>query len=127
MLNHLDDNNEFAAVITEKDFKPENPAYLEGMAGSVTFHHIFALHGSAPNKSSMPRTTYCNIYSAMDAWPLLGVLDGADWGMRGEVSYELFNKTLLRGEPCVHPRLETVPVTLPLPLDRNNVTVITKK
>ncbi len=41
-----------------------------GKAGSVCLMHSRLLHGSAPNRSSQPRTLFICVYSAEDAVPL---------------------------------------------------------
>jgi phytanoyl-CoA hydroxylase len=77
---------------------------LTGRAGSVSFHHVRLLHGSAQNLSSRPRPLLLYEYAAADAWPLLGVSDLGD-----------FDARLVAGEPSIEPRLVPVPVRLPLP------------
>ena len=76
-----------------------------GKAGSVTVHHVRAMHGSATNFSGRERRFLLFQYRAADAWPLLGFKDGI----------EKFDELLLAGEPTLHPRLTAVPVRLPLP------------
>ena len=76
-----------------------------GTAGSVTVHHVRALHGSATNVSGRPRRFLLYQYRAADAWPLLGFKDGI----------EKFDELLLAGEPNIEPRLAAAPVRLPLP------------
>ena len=76
-----------------------------GKAGSITVHHVRAVHGSATNFSGRPRRFLLYQYRAADAWPLLGFKDGI----------EKFDDLLLAGSPSLTPRLEPVPVRLPLP------------
>ena len=76
-----------------------------GRAGSVTVHHVRAVHGSATNLSGRDRRFLLFQYRAADAWPLLGFKDGI----------EKFQSLLLAGEPSIEPRLAAVPVRLPLP------------
>jgi ectoine hydroxylase-related dioxygenase (phytanoyl-CoA dioxygenase family) len=76
-----------------------------GRAGSVTLHHVRAVHGSATNFSGAERRFLLYQYRAADAWPLLGFKDGI----------ETFDELLLAGEPTLCPRLADVPVRLPLP------------
>src|SRR5205814_1155161 len=76
-----------------------------GKAGSVTVHHVRAVHGSATNFSGRERRFLLFQYRAADAWPLLGFKDGI----------EKFDELLLAGEPTLHPRLAAVPMRLPLP------------
>src|SRR5579863_8392916 len=76
-----------------------------GKAGSVTVHHVRAVHGSATNFSGRERRFLLFQYRAADAWPLLGFKDGI----------EKFDELLLAGPPTLAPRLAPVPVRLPLP------------
>jgi phytanoyl-CoA hydroxylase len=85
------------------DFSAAVP--LTGAAGSITIHHARTIHGSAPNKSPKPRRLLLHQYRAADAWPLLGFADG----------WDKYNSLLITGEPSVAPRVEKVPVRLPLP------------
>lgn len=77
---------------------------LSGPAGSMSFHHVRAVHGSAQNTSQRPRQLLLYEYSAADAWPLLGVKN-----------WEEFNSRLVSGGPIANPRMTSVPVRLPLP------------
>jgi phytanoyl-CoA hydroxylase len=77
---------------------------LTGRAGSMSFHHVRLVHGSAQNVSSLPRTLLLYEYGAADAWPLMGVADLAD-----------FDARLITGAPTIEPRVVPVPVRLPLP------------
>src|SRR5712671_7044250 len=76
-----------------------------GMAGSITVHHVRAVHGSATNFSGRERRLLLFQYRAADAWPLLGFAAGI----------EKFDALLLAGAATVAPRLAPVPVRLPLP------------
>jgi phytanoyl-CoA hydroxylase len=76
-----------------------------GKAGSLTIHHVRAVHGSATNFSGNDRRFLLFQYRAADAWPLLGFKDGI----------EKFDELLLAGAPTLMPRLAAVPVRLPLP------------
>ena len=76
-----------------------------GKAGSITVHHVRAVHGSATNFSGKPRRFLLYQYRAADAWPLLGLKEGI----------EKFDALLLAGSPSLAPRLEPVPVRMPLP------------
>ena len=76
-----------------------------GKAGSITVHHVRAVHGSATNFSGHPRRFLLFQYRAADAWPLLGLKEGID----------KFNEQLIVGEPSLAPRLVDLPVRMPLP------------
>jgi ectoine hydroxylase-related dioxygenase (phytanoyl-CoA dioxygenase family) len=78
---------------------------LTGKAGSMTIHHVRAIHGSALNTSARPRRLLLFQYTAVDAFPLLGI-----------PSWEKFNANIVTGEPTMEPRLTPVPVRIPLPV-----------
>jgi ectoine hydroxylase-related dioxygenase (phytanoyl-CoA dioxygenase family) len=79
---------------------------LTGKAGSITVHHVRAVHGSAPNTSARDRRLLLFQFRAADAWPLLGFPDGI----------EAYDALMASGrENSIEPRLTPVPVRLPLP------------
>ena len=65
-----------------------------GKAGSITVHHVRAVHGSATNFSGKERRFLLYQYRAGDAWPLLGSAGGM----------EKFDELLLAGGPTLEPR-----------------------
>ena len=77
---------------------------LTGKAGSVSFHHVRLVHGSAQNVSRLPRTLLLYEYAAADAWPLMGIPSLSD-----------FDARLITGEPSIEPRIVPAPVRMPLP------------
>ena len=77
---------------------------LTGRAGSMSFHHVRLLHGSAQNVSKLSRALLLYEYAAADAWPLMGVKDLAE-----------FDGRLVSGAPSIEPRVTSVPVRMPLP------------
>ncbi|MEX2222061.1 MAG: phytanoyl-CoA dioxygenase family protein [Candidatus Rokuibacteriota bacterium] len=81
---------------------------LTGRAGSMSFHHVRLVHGSAQNVSSLPRTLLLYEYGAADAWPIMGVADLAE-----------FDSRLITGAPTIEPRVVAAPVRLPLPAARH--------
>jgi len=81
-----------------------NAAPLTGKAGSITIHHVRALHGSEPNRSGDPRRFLLHQYCAADAWPLTKPL-----------TYEEMNANLLTDGDIGKPRLADVPVRMPYP------------
>jgi Phytanoyl-CoA dioxygenase (PhyH) len=76
-----------------------------GEAGSITIHHVRAVHGSANNFSGRSCRFLLFQYRAADAWPLLGPKEGI----------EKFNEQRIVGEPSLAPRLVPLPVRMPLP------------
>ena len=77
---------------------------LIASAGSCSFHHVRAVHGSAENRSKQSRNLLLYEFAAADAFPLLGV---ADWTE--------FNERLLVGSATVVPRTADCPIRMPLP------------
>jgi phytanoyl-CoA hydroxylase len=78
---------------------------LTGKAGSITVHHVRAVHGSAPNTSNKERRLLLFQFRAADAWPLLGFPEGI----------EAYDALMAAGQSSLSPRLADVPVRLPLP------------
>jgi len=104
--NHHGEDGRFCGLIDPALIQTEiaNAVPLLGRAGSMSFHHVRSLHGSALNKSDRSRNLLLYGIAAADAWPLVGVGDFAE-----------FNRALLSGEPTLEPRMTSVPVRLPLP------------
>ena len=75
-----------------------------GKAGTISIHHTFSVHGSAANRSRFPRPFLLYEFMAADAWPLMGVRD-----------LDEFDSRMICGEKTYSPRMEAVPVRLPLP------------
>jgi hypothetical protein len=75
-----------------------------GKAGSCSFHHVRLVHGSAQNTSDKPRQLLLYEATAADAWPLVNFKD-----------LDEFNSRMICGEPTLEPRVEKVPVRMPLP------------
>jgi phytanoyl-CoA hydroxylase len=93
----------FVGSIDPAAIDPTRCVPLEARAGAITIHHVRLLHGSAPNTSGDPRRLFLIEYVAGDAWPLTG----GDW-------LELQGRQL-RGVTSPVPRMESVPVRIPLP------------
>ena len=104
--NHHGEDGCFAGLIDPDTIKDEIERAVPciGKAGSMSFHHVRALHGSAMNTSDRPRNLLLYEVAASDAWPLMGVKD-----------FDEFNSRLLSGDPVIAPRMTDVPVRLPLP------------
>jgi ectoine hydroxylase-related dioxygenase (phytanoyl-CoA dioxygenase family) len=73
-------------------------------AGSCSFHHVRAVHGSEQNRSRQSRNLLLYEFAAADAFPLLGI---PDW--------DEFNSRLLVGQPTAVPRVVDCPIRMPLP------------
>ncbi len=84
-------------------------------AGSISIHHVRTLHASAPNVSDKPRRLLLLSYGAVDAFPLQGL--GMSWND--------WNKQIIRGRPTFQPRLERLPVFFPQPLKSKNNSIFT--
>ena len=80
---------------------------VHARAGDISIHHARLVHGSALNTSGRPRRVLFFEYAAADAWPLAGVEHLAD--------LKDFNARMVHGEPTLRPRMEDVPVRMPLP------------
>ncbi len=86
----------------------ENHIACVGKAGTITIHNTFAVHGSAANTSQRPRPFLLYEVMAADAWPLMGVRD-----------LDEFDSRMICGEKTYAPRMEALPVRLPLPAADN--------
>jgi phytanoyl-CoA hydroxylase len=104
--NHHGEDGHFCGLIDPAIIQPEIDRAVPcmGSAGSMSFHHVRALHGSALNTSNRSRNLLLYEVAASDAWPLMGVKD-----------FDEFNSRLLARPPVVTPRLTEVPVRMPLP------------
>ena len=104
--NHHGEDGCFAGLVDPDIIKSEIERAIPcmGRAGSMSFHHVRALHGSALNTSDRSRNLLLYEVAASDAWPLMGVKD-----------FDEFNSRLLSGDPVITPRLTDVPVRMPLP------------
>jgi ectoine hydroxylase-related dioxygenase (phytanoyl-CoA dioxygenase family) len=86
----------------EVDFDAAVP--LTGKAGSMSFHHVRLVHGSAQNVSDKPRRLLLYEFSAADAFPLMGIKD-----------WDKYNRNLVSGAVTHTPRIVPAPVRMPLP------------
>ena len=100
---------------------PDDPAFdvsravaLTGRAGDMSIHHVRTLHGSAPNLSDRARLLLLYEAGAADAWPIAGG-SGLYTGLDQRRVWETLNGRMLTGRQSIVPRLESVPVTMPLP------------
>ncbi len=81
---------------------------LHGSAGTITVHHARLVHGSAVNHSTRARRILFYVYASCDAWPLMGVSD-----------LDEFDGMIMQGATTLRPRMEQVPVRMPLPAAPN--------
>ncbi|WP_212523348.1 phytanoyl-CoA dioxygenase family protein [Actibacterium sp. MT2.3-13A] len=115
ILSHMA-NGVFCGAVDPDDplFELDKAVTLTGKAGSMTVHHARVLHGSAPNTSDRARLILFYECHAADAWPLLGA--GSYIHSLGQRKlWDDLQDRLVTGELCLTPRLEQVPVTIPLP------------
>lgn len=104
--NHHGADGRFAGLIDPDEIRAEIDRAVPciGRAGSMSFHHVRALHGSALNTSDRPRNLLLYEVAASDAWPLMGVKDFDD-----------FESRLLAGGSVTTARMAVAPVRMPLP------------
>src|SRR5205085_10516931 len=103
--SHHGDDGCFAGLIDPDIIRAEIERAVPcmGRAGSMSFHHVRALHGSALNTSDRQRNLLLYEVAASDAWPLMGVKD-----------FDEFNSRLLSGGPIITPRLANVALRMQL-------------
>jgi ectoine hydroxylase-related dioxygenase (phytanoyl-CoA dioxygenase family) len=104
--SHHGEDGRFCGSIAPAEITEEiaRAVPLTGDAGSMSFHHVRALHGSGLNTSDRPRNLLLYEVAAADAWPLLGF-----------TTLEEFDSRMLAGKSTTEPRLAPVPVRMPVP------------
>jgi len=116
VLDHNNASGVFCGAIDpgDPDFHSDQAVTLTGKAGSMTVHHARTLHGSAPNQSDRARLLLFYECLAADAWPLAGA--GSYMHRLGAKEFlaDLAARTVI-GQPSLSPRMEAVPIRLPLP------------
>ena len=108
-------NGVFAGGIDMKEanLNPDDAVPLTGPAGSISIHHGRIIHGSAQNRSEIPRRLMFFEIMAADAFPVMGAMTRFE-------DIESYNALMLCGTPTLSPRLADVPVRIPQPQpDRN--------
>ncbi|SPH17222.1 Ectoine dioxygenase [Defluviimonas aquaemixtae] len=117
-------NGVFAGAIDPDDplFDKDRIVSLTGKAGSMTVHHVRLLHGSAPNVSDRPRLILFYEIAAADAWPILGASSYIHALGQARFWEDLQDRTIT-GKPCLTPRMEKVPVRMPLPPAPDNSSI----
>jgi len=115
VLSHMHEGRFCGAVdADDPEFDVSQAVTLTGRAGSMTVHHARTLHGSAPNLSDRPRLILFYEIAKADAWPILGASSYIHALGQQKFWEDLQDRTII-GEPCIVPRLESVPVRMPLP------------
>ena len=115
MLSH-NNNGVFCGAVNpdDKHFDLGKAVTLTGKARSMTIHHARTLHGSAPNNSDRNRLILFYECNSADAWPLVGV--GAYLNNTNPIDLcNQMERQMLCGNVSYQPRMESVPVVLPLP------------
>jgi len=109
-------NGVFSGAIDPRDpdFNVDKVVPLTGKAGSMTIHHVRTQHGSAPNLSDRARMLLFYECGAADAWPLGGNAS-AYTGLALQDFWGFMTDRMVCGEQSLNPRLENVPVRMPLP------------
>jgi len=90
---------------------------LTGAAGSMTIHHVRAIHGSALNVSGRPRRMLFYEIAAADAWPLATFLPNyRDFE-------QFFRGRMITGMSTLEPRMTPVPIRMPGALRRGSESI----
>jgi phytanoyl-CoA hydroxylase len=105
ILDHHQDGVFVGAIDVEREGVDTSGAVpVTVPAGGITLHHTRMLHASAPNRSSQPRRLLLLQLAAVDAWPVAGVADLAQ-----------FDSWVLRGQPTSCYRVKEMDIRIPLP------------
>ena len=109
ILEHHSDGVFVGAVdLTSNGLNVDDATRLMGPAGSISIHHGRVLHGSALNTSNRDRRMLFFEIMAADAFPVMGSMTTFD-------GIEDYDERMLCGRPTLEPRLDPVPVRIPLP------------
>lgn len=97
---------------------------LTGTAGTVTFHHVRTVHASGFNLTDNSRPLMLFGFAAVDAWPLT-----YDVGSSEDPNNNLnnYNKLIVRGKKTLVPRIEKVPIKIPLPRKSDSIYTLQNK
>ncbi len=119
--HHVDGVFAAAMDLATAGLDADDAVPLIGPAGSISIHHARIVHGSALNTSGRDRRILFYECMAADAFPVMG-------SMTTFGSLEEYNERILCGAPTIEPRLDPVPVRIPLPLpeDRGSIYEIQK-
>lgn len=116
VLDHRSASGVFCGAIDPDDpeFHREKAVTLTGKAGSMSVHHVRAVHGSAPNLSDRARLMLFYECAAADAWPLMGAGNYLQ-RLPQDAQWADVSDRVIYGTPSLTPRMEANPVRLPLP------------
>ncbi len=106
--HHVDGLFAGAIDLAANGLDTNDAALLTGPAGSISIHHGRIVHGSALNRSDRDRRILFYEMAAADAYPVMGAI--SDLG-----TLEEFDDRMLCGESTIEPRVEPVPIRMPLP------------
>jgi len=122
LLDHYYNGN-FVGKINKK-INTKKAIPLTGSIGIVTFHHVRTIYGSGLNLSDNARPLLLFGYVAVDAWPLTYNLESTE-----DPNFNLDNyiKLILRGKKMLNPRIEKVPIKIPLPRKSDSIYTLQKK
>lgn len=125
VFSHMADGR-FAGAIdyTQIGHLAEKAEAITAPAGSITLHHVRAVHASGPNRSSGPRRIMFQNYAAADAWPLVGCGAPGDRNLCPGRDFDEYQSMLVRGTDR-DPRLADIPVKLPLPRAADSGSIFT--
>ena len=117
-------NGVFAGAVDPEDplFERDKAVTLTGKAGSMTVHHVRTLHGSAPNMSDRNRLILFYELARADAWPILGASSYIH-SLGQQKFWADIRERVVTGAPVLEPRLEQVPVRMPLPPAPDNTSI----
>ena len=107
IYNHHSDGR-FVGAIDADEIDQSKAQSVIAAAGSISIHHVRLVHGSDVNRSGQDRRFLLYEISAADAFPIMGSLSKLP-------SIAEYDGRLLCGDGTLEPRLESVPVRIPLP------------
>ncbi len=95
----------FCGGVTDPSFTAEGAVSVPVRAGGISLHAGRTLHGSPHNLSDRPRRILFMQYTALDAFPLLGIVDDEAF----------FTTDVIIGQATNIPNIKSCPVRMPLP------------
>ena len=102
-----------AMGLEENGLNVADAVCLTAPAGSISIHHGRIVHGSALNTSNRDRRLLFMEMMAADAFPIMG-------SMTTFTDLDDYDAKILCGQPTLTPRIEPVPVRIPLPQPPKN-------